>query len=84
MRPRMEKNQTPKRIRTPRVPSVSSRTVLFFKALTKEIFLFDQGFFIPDFPLRFRTKSIFHLKLILQAKLIFQDYHSIFKLAPAL
>ena len=48
MHPRKEKQQTNSRLRAPRVPSIPSVNNLFSKALTKEIFLFDQSFFIAQ------------------------------------
>lgn len=45
MHPRKEKQQTQTHLRAPRVPSVPAVIDSFSKALTKEIFLFDQGFF---------------------------------------
>ena len=92
MHPRKEKQQTNSRLRTPRVPSIPTVNDLFSKALTKEIFLFDQGFFIAQvykksilvdqgfsvsyLILRFQTKLISLWKLIFQPKFIFQFYIS--------
>ena len=92
MHPRKEKQQTNSRLRAPRVPSIPTVNDLFSKALTKEIFLFDQGFFIAQvykkrflldqsfsvfyFILRFQTKLISLWKLIFQPKFIFQFYFS--------
>ena len=57
MRLRTEPKQPQIRLRTPRVPSVPSTNDSFLKALTKEIFLFDQSFFISEKP----NKSVFLL-----------------------
>jgi hypothetical protein len=46
MSPRVQANKHQKRRRAPRIPKISSRFILFFKALTEMIFIFDQGFFI--------------------------------------
>ena len=83
MRLRTEPKQPQIRLRTPRVPSVPSTNDSFLKALTKEIFLFDQGFFIvPAFKrnvFRFHQGLFipylilrFQTKLISLWKLIFQ------------
>ena len=48
MRLRTEPQLTQIRLRTPRVPSVPFTNNSFSKALTKEIFLFDQGFFFAQ------------------------------------
>ena len=50
MRLRTEPQLTQIRLRTPRVPSVPFTNSSFSKALTKEIFLFDQSFFISKEP----------------------------------
>jgi len=55
MRLRTEPQLTQIRLRTPRVPSVPSTNDSFSKALTKEIFLFDQSFFFSKQP----KKSVF-------------------------
>ena len=50
MRLRTEPQLTQIRLRTPRVPSAPSTNDSISKALTKEIFLFDQSFFISEKP----------------------------------
>ena len=77
MRLRTEPQQPQIRLRTPRVPSVPSTNDSFLKALTKEIFLFDQSFFISLYILRFLTRiviqlKLIYLKLISQSKIVFQ------------
>ena len=83
MHPRKEKQQTNFHLRAPRVPSVPSVIDLFSKALTKEIFLFDQGFFFVqiykgngiDFSQSLSIPNLifrFQTKLISLWKLIFQ------------
>ena len=83
MHPRKEKQQTNSRLRAPRVPSIPSVNNLFSKALTKEIFLFDQSFFIAQafkkrvflFDHGFSVSYLilrFQTKLISLWKLIFQ------------
>ena len=75
MHPRKEKQQTNSRLRTPRVPSIPTVNDLFSKALTKEIFLFDQSFFITQvykkrFLLLDQSFSVPYLILRFQTKLI--------------
>ena len=83
MRLRTEPKQPQIRLRTPRVPSVPSTNDSFLKALTKEIFLFDQSFFIAQafkkrvflFDHGFSVSYLilrFQTKLISLWKLIFQ------------
>ena len=55
MRLRTEPQLTQIRLRTPRVPSVPFRNDSLSKALTKEIFLFDQSFLFSKEP----KKSVF-------------------------
>lgn len=46
MSPRVQEERIQNRLRTPRIPKFSSHSILYFEALTKRDFLFDQGFFI--------------------------------------
>ena len=83
MHPRKEKQQTNSRLRAPRVPSIPSVNNLFSKALTKEIFLFDQSFFIAQvYKKRFLLdQSFFILVLPLKQflfKFVFSQYYICF------
>ncbi len=48
MSPRVPADKSPKRFRTPRIPSLLSPVYPFSKALTERDFLFDQSFFIAE------------------------------------
>ena len=69
MHPRKEKQQTNFHLRAPRVPSVPSVIDLFSKALTKEIFLFDQSFFIA--PL---SKPVDLFRIVIFEKKAFKEF----------
>jgi len=67
MSPRVQANKVQKRLRAPRIPKISSDSVLFPKALTKMIFIFDQGFFIAHVS---RVAAL--LRIVVFEKLAFQ------------
>jgi len=46
MSPRVQAERIQNRLRTPRIPKFSSHSILYFEALAKRDFLFDQSFFI--------------------------------------
>ena len=69
MSPRVQANESQKRLRTPRIPFLFFQTDLIFKALTKEIFLFDQSFFIA--PL---SKPIDLLRIVVFEKKAFKEF----------
>jgi hypothetical protein len=67
MNPQVKANNRNHRLRSPRVPSVLPRFDHVSEALTKGIFLFDQGFFI-EYPHRYRFQK---KPLILQYHICF-------------
>lgn len=84
MRLRTEPQLTQVRLRAPRVPSVPFTNSSFSKALTKEIFLFDQSFlFSKAFKKRvfLFDQSVFILVLPLKQflfKFVFSQYYICF------
>lgn len=71
MSPRVQASKYQKRLRTPRIPFLFFKTDLIFKALTKEIFLFDQSFFIA--PL---SKLVDLFRIAIFEKKTFKEFHS--------